>query len=101
MSDEDRWASAFATVEAAKAAVEQVVDQAESGDTDLESIYALADSDPLIGRVFALKVFEAIPGVGKVKARRAMEAAGVAETASLAGLKPDQRTAMVEALAHP
>lgn len=101
MTDEDRWASAFATVEAATAAVEQVVDRAESGDADLEAIYALADGDPLIGRVFALKVFEAIPGVGKVKARRAMEAAGVAETTSLAELTPDQRTAMVEALAHP
>jgi hypothetical protein len=41
-------------------------------------------------------VLESLPGVGKVKARRAMEDVGIAETRRLRGLGKEQRAKLLD-----
>jgi ribosomal protein S13 len=48
-----------------------------------------------------LAVLEALPGTGKVKARRLMEHVGISETRRLQGLGAKQREALLEAAARP
>ena len=48
-----------------------------------------------------LAVIEALPGVGKVKARRTMEEIGIADTRRVRGLGEQQRKALLEAFASP
>jgi len=48
-----------------------------------------------------LAVLEALPGTGKVKARRLMEHVGISETRRLQGLGAKQREALLEAATRP
>jgi len=45
-----------------------------------------------------LAVLEALPGLGKVKARRLMEEVGISETRRVQGLGANQRQALFEKL---
>jgi len=79
----DGWSEAFAAAAALRAAFESVVEEVRRGDLDLEGAHDRADADPLTGAVFAVKVYEAVPGIGKVKARRTLEAVGLDEDVTL------------------
>ena len=60
-----------------------------------------AESDEIVGKMKVLAVLEALPGTGKVKARRLMETVGISETRRLQGLGAKQREALLEAAARP
>ena len=47
--------------------------------------------------IMVLAVLEALPGVGKVKARRTMEEIGISETRRVRGLGEQQKKALLEA----
>ena len=49
-----------------RGAGEAIVASVRSGEIDLDAAHARADADPHTGRVFAVKVYEAVPGIGKV-----------------------------------
>jgi len=53
--------------------------------------------DDTVGKMKALSVIESLPGVGKVKARRAMESLGIAENRRLRGLGRRQRSDLLKA----
>ncbi len=58
------------------------------------------DPDALASRfVYAVKVAEAAPGVGKVRARRALGAVGLGERDRVGDLAPDVRGALLRELA--
>lgn len=78
------WQRAFAWVASARDAADSVIDRVRSGELALAQAFDLADDDPLIGRVFAVKVFEVIPDIGKVRARRTMGAIGLVDDIKLA-----------------
>lgn len=54
--------------------------------------------EPAIGKLKVLAALEALPGVGKVKARRMMESIGIAEGRRIQGLGAQQRAALLEQL---
>lgn len=61
---------------------------------------ALERSDePAIAKLKVLALLEALPGLGKVKARRLMEEIGIADNRRVQGLGPQQRAALLEHLA--
>lgn len=62
----------------------------------LDEILAQADEDEIIAKLKVLAVLESLPGVGKVKARRAMEDIGISENRRLRGLGSEQRRSLVE-----
>lgn len=96
----DDWPQAFATVARAREAIASIVTRVGDGELDLDGAFAVADADPTIGRVFALKVFEAVPGIGKVRARRTMAQVGIDGEASIASVSADDRRKIVELFAQ-
>lgn len=90
---------AFAKAEAARDGIESIISLVRSGELSLEQALAQADANPLQARCFAVKVFEAVPGVGKVRARRTMEQVGIDEDLWLSEVSAEQRLAMISAYA--
>ena len=88
-------------VDEARSAISRIVGLVGDAEIDLDGVFALADAEPMIGRVFALKVFEAVPGVGKVQARRKMALLGIDGEATLSSLTTDVRLQIVDALCPP
>ena len=94
-------AVAFERAAQARQAIADIVAVVRSGDADLSTAFAAADADPLAGRCFGVKVFEAVPGIGKVRARRTMERLGLAEDIWLDQVPVDRRAAIIAAFAAP
>ena len=54
--------------------------------------------DETVAKMKVLAVLESLPGLGKVKARRAMEELKIAKTRRVQGLGTNQRKALLERL---
>ena len=70
--------------------------QLKAGDISLSDLLGRLDDDT-VGKMKVLAVIESLPGVGKVKARRAMEAIGISENRRLRGLGSRQRNQLLDA----
>lgn len=92
---------AFARATEARQAIADIIETVRSGETDLAAAFAIADTTPLAGRCFAVKVFEAVPGIGKVRARRTMEDIGLDEGIWLEQVPAPARAAVIAAFAEP
>ena len=90
---------AFERAAEARNAIASVVDRVRSGELSLQEAFIEADEQPLIGRCFAVKVFEAVPEIGKVRARRTMEEVGLDEGIWLRDVPEPARAAVMEAFA--
>ncbi|WKK61613.1 MULTISPECIES: integration host factor, actinobacterial type [Corynebacterium] len=66
------------------------------GDTNLKEVLEKAESDEIIGKTKVSALLEAMPKVGKVKAREIMEELEIAQTRRLRGLGDRQRRALLE-----
>jgi hypothetical protein len=75
----------------------ELKDHLKSGRITLKELLAKADSDETVGKMKVLAALEALPGTGKVKARRMMESVGISDTRRLQGLGAKQREALLEA----
>lgn len=65
----------------------------------LEDVLERAGSDEHVNRLKVLSLLESVPGLGKVKSRRLMAEIGIAESRRVRGLGPEQRKALLAALA--
>lgn len=74
-----------------------VKERLKSGALTLAQLLDAAATDEVIGKTKALTVLEALPGVGKITARRAMADIGIAETRRIRGLGEQQRAALLAA----
>ena len=70
--------------------------QLKAGDISLSDLLDRLDDDT-VGKMKVLAVIESLPGVGKVKARRAMESIGISESRRLRGLGSRQRSQLLDA----
>ena len=70
--------------------------QLKAGDLSLSDLLGRLDDDT-VGKMKVLAVIESLPGVGKVKARRAMEGIGISENRRLRGLGSRQRSQLLDA----
>jgi ribosomal protein S13 len=59
---------------------------------------ALASDDVHIAKMKVVAMLEALPKVGKVKARRIMDEVGIADNRRIQGLGAQQRAALLERL---
>lgn len=75
----------------------ELKDHLKSGRVSLKDLLQRADSDETVGKMKVLAALEALPGTGKVKARRLMEQVGISEGRRLQGLGAKQREALLEA----
>lgn len=96
LSPEQR-AAALEKAAAARKARAVLKERLKLGTVSLKQIIEQGQSDDLVGKTKVLAVLESLPGVGKVKARRAMEEIGIAETRRVRGLGSQQREALLAA----
>ena len=96
LSPEQRSA-ALEKAAAARRARAELKERLKIGSLTLSELLEESDRDETVGKTKVLAVLEALPGVGKVKARRAMEEIGIAETRRLRGLGKEQRKSLLEA----
>ena len=83
---------ALARAAEARAAKKAALDALTEGSLTLTD--ALAGEDPRLHRVKVHRVLTALPGVGKVRADKAMAVAGVADNRRVQGLGDRQRKAL-------
>lgn len=93
----EQRAAALAKAAEARAAMADVKQRLRLGTLTLREALDRSD-DPAIGKLKVLSMLEALPGLGKVKARRLMEEVGIADNRRVQGLGAQQRTALLEQL---
>ena len=72
----------------------EVKNNLKRGGTTLPAVLKQGQSDDTIGKMKVSALLEAMPGVGKVRARQIMERLGIAESRRVRGLGANQRTAL-------
>jgi hypothetical protein len=95
LTDEQRQAALAKAAEARKVRAE-IKERLKMGSLDLSELFALADKDPMVGKIKVLALLESLPKVGKVKARRALDDIGIAESRRVQGLGAQQRAKLLE-----
>ena len=87
---------AAALEKAAKARKEraEVKNNLKRGTLKLPAVLKQGQTDDTVGKMKVSALLEAMPGVGKVRARQIMERLGIAESRRVRGLGANQRTAL-------
>ncbi len=95
LSDEQRAAALARAAEARRVRAE-VKELLKMGTLTLAELFERAEEDDLIGGIKVAAVLSSMPGTGKVKAKRLMEALGIADNRRLRGLGDKQRAALLD-----
>ncbi len=95
LSSEQRQA-ALAKAAAARRQRAELKDKLKMGSTGLAEVLELADRDEVVGSTKVVTVLESLPGLGKVKARRLMEALEISPSRRIQGLGKHQRQALIK-----
>ena len=99
LTPEQRQAALAKAAEARRARA-IVKDKLKTGELVFSQVLELACTDELVAGIKVLAILESLPGVGKVKARRAMTDIGIADTRRLRGLGDQQRKALLGAFGN-
>jgi hypothetical protein len=100
LTDEQRQA-ALAKAALVRRARAELKERLKMGSISLGELLTAAETDEVVAKTKVLSVLESLPGVGKVKARRAMEEIGIADTRRVRGLGEQQRRALLEEFPSP
>lgn len=95
LTDEQRKEALAKAAEARKARAE-LKEKLKRGGTSLKEVLDQAQNDEIIGKTKVSALLEAMPKVGKVKAKEIMEELEIAQTRRLRGLGERQRRALLE-----
>ncbi len=90
----DQRAAALEKAAKARKDRAEVKNNLKRGGTTLPAVLKQGQSDDIIGKMKVSALLEAMPGVGKVRARQIMERLGIAESRRVRGLGANQRTAL-------
>lgn len=74
----------------------EVKEKVKKGELTLKQVLDKADSSDVIGKMKVISLLEALPGVGKVRARKIMNELDIAESRRLKGLGVRQRKGLLE-----
>ena len=96
LTPEQREAALAKAAEARRARAE-LKEKLKLGSLSLSDLLDQADGNDTVGKMKVLAARESLPGVGKVRARRAMEEIGIADTRRVKGLGDQQRKSLLEA----
>lgn len=97
----DDWSRVFALAAEARDKAAALAAAVRSGEIDLDEAHRRGDADPMTGRVFAVKVYEAAPGIGKVRSRRTMAAIGLDDDIRLVDVPAEARAEIGRRFATP
>jgi len=76
----------------------ELKDRLKMGSVSLKELLDQGQHDEVVGKMKVINVLESLPGLGKVKARRAMDEVGISETRRVQGLGDQQRRKLLEKL---
>ena len=79
--------------------MDAVLGQIESGVLNIDSILLLNNIDEASSVLYACKLIEVVPGIGKVKARHLLAQMNVSETEQTGNLTVDQRNKLAKLIA--
>lgn len=96
LSDEQRQAALAKAAEARRVRAE-LKEKLKMGSLTLKELLDRGDGDEIVAKMKVVAVLEALPGVGKVKARRTMEEIGISDSRRVRGLGDQQRAALLKA----
>ncbi|HEY6635905.1 MAG TPA: integration host factor, actinobacterial type [Acidimicrobiia bacterium] len=94
LTDEQRKAALAKAAEARRVRAE-VKELLKTGSMRISELFARADEDELIAGLKVESLVAAMPGIGKIKAKRLMESIGIAENRRIRGLGANQRAALI------
>lgn len=97
LSPEQR-AAALEKAAAARRARAELKEKLKMGSTNIDELFAQAETDEIVGKMKVLAVLESLPGLGKVKARRLLEECEISETRRVQGLGKNQRDKLLDRL---
>lgn len=92
---EDQRAQALARAAEARRVRAEVKELLKTGSITFAELLEKAQAEDLIGGLKVESVLASMPGTGKVKAKRMMEAHGIADNRRLRGLGEKQRAALL------
>lgn len=69
------------------------------GSLTLKEVLGQAEKNEVIGKMKVISVIESLPGLGKIKARKILDEAGISETRRIQGLGVKQREQLLNILA--
>lgn len=95
LTDEQRKEALAKAAEARKARAE-LKEKLKRGGITLKEVLDKAQDDEIIGKTKVSALLEALPKVGKVKAKEIMEELEIAQTRRLRGLGERQRRALLD-----
>ncbi|CAN5379729.1 integration host factor, actinobacterial type [soil metagenome] len=96
LDDESRRQALEKAAEARKVRAE-LKQQLKSGEIDFSEVLRRADSDDVVGKTKVSAVLEALPKVGKVRARKLMERLDISPSRRVRGLGANQRNRLLKA----
>ena len=90
----DQRAAALEKAARARKERAEVKNRLKHGSTSLSQVLKDGQSDDIVGKMKVSALLEAVPGIGKVRARQIMERLGIAESRRVRGLGANQRAAL-------
>lgn len=94
LDDESRRQALNKAAEARKVRAE-LKHQLKAGEIDFGEVLRRADADEIVGKTKVSAVLEALPRVGKVRARRLMERLDISPSRRVRGLGANQRDKLI------
>ncbi len=94
LTDEQRKAALAKAAEARRVRAE-VKELLKTGSLRIPDLFARAESDDLVAGLKVESLIAAMPGTGKIKAKRLMESLGIAENRRIRGLGGKQKEALI------
>ena len=95
LTEEQRKQALEKAAEARRARAE-LKQKLKNGTMTLQQILATPSSDTHVGKMKVSAVLEALPGVGKVRAKKIMETLDISTTRRIRGLGEKQKIALLE-----
>ena len=95
LSDEQRAAALQKAAEARRARAE-VKNRLKYSQGSLGDVIREGQENEIVGKMKVSALLEALPGVGKVRARQIMEEIGISESRRVRGLGSNQIAALIE-----
>jgi hypothetical protein len=90
----DQRAAALEKAARARKERAEVKARLKKGELSLSQVLKDGQTDDIIGKMKVSALLEAVPGIGKVRARQIMERLGIAESRRVRGLGANQRAAL-------
>jgi len=93
---DDQRRQALAKAAEARRTRAELKELLRTGSLTLSEVLHRADGDDIVAGTKIVALLQALPGLGKVKAKRTMEELGIAENRTIRGLGSNQRAQLLD-----